>query len=299
MADSNPTTDITPPPSPRQVLLGGFIVFQITFLIVANLLGFVMWAPNRTSDQPRRIVQQAAPDFANKQGHGWEWCTEVETCVRRWTQLTLQDQQWALFAPNVSKATGFPCVLLVWDDVDPEQPFPPETKFEYDAKNGIHLSASWNPPSDRPPPPGVEVLLSKNEPANIDSYLRISNCRVRKYEGVVYLHNLHPSDDEEYDHLAGRLTDYVRDLVKDYPQQTHAYMRWRLNEWRSAHPGQAEPKQVLLFERYYRIQAPSEGRGWQRALYPVARWQPVGQNGKSSSVLEYFDYRDKRFYPAK
>ncbi len=279
-------------------MLGGFILFQLAFLITANLLGFGLWVPSRTTDQSRKILRQAAPDVVGKHGHGWEWGTQVETNVRRWTQLTLQDQEWSLFAPTVGKATGFPCVLLVWANVDPEEPFPPGTQFEYDPKNGIHLSAPWNPPSDQDRPPGTEMLLSKNEPKNINSFMRINNCRVRRYEGQLFL-NLQPNEDEEYDHLAARVTDLVRDLTKDYHDQTFAYLRWRLKEWTAANPNEPQPKQVILFERFYRILPPGEERGWQRALYPIARWQPDGPKAKAANVLEYFDFKDRQFYPAK
>ncbi|MSQ95155.1 MAG: hypothetical protein EXR98_11450 [Gemmataceae bacterium] len=284
-----------PPPSPRQVLLGCFILFHLTFMIAANLLGYAIWVPNRTSDEPRKILKQAAPDFAGNTGHGWEWSTQLETNIRRWTQLTLQDQEWALFT-SAAKGTGFPCVILVWDDVDPSEPLPPGTKYTYDEKNGIHLDATWNPPSDAEPPLRVELLLSRNEPKDVDSFVRISNCRVRRYEGPLFI-NLQPYDGEEYGTLAARISSSLHTQVKDYHDQHLAYMRWRLKEWTDAHPHEPAPKQILLFQRFYRIHKPDEERGWQRALYPIARWLPDGP--KTGYVLDYFDYRDRQFLPAK
>src|SRR5436190_10988710 len=93
-------------PSPRQVLLGLFILFQIAFLVSSNLLEFIQWAPPKflrlaprdSNDRKNRqkLMDRLAPGFAEERGHLWQWADHLETSIRRYTQLTGQDQKWSL-----------------------------------------------------------------------------------------------------------------------------------------------------------------------------------------------------------
>jgi hypothetical protein len=315
------------------VLLGFFVLFQLAFLLVSNFYGFVSYVlPKKTPDNLRPVVNQAIPDFIYEAGHGWKWGGELETNIRRWTQLTGQEQAWSLFAPNVGEATGFPAVVFLWDD-GLDDPLPlPGTFFARDEKNGIHLWAPWNrggspepslatmgrlgilgaanpldaltlaavpfaKPTDKAP--RVELLLSRNEPTNLSNFFRVSNCRVRRYDGSLY-QNLQPYPDETREKLEARSTKLVRELVQDYQHdRTLAYLKWRRKVWIDAHPDELRPRQVLLFERFMRIRPPEEGvHGWDPPiLYPMARWQPEKKVDGSGYVLEYFDYTTKRFCP--
>jgi hypothetical protein len=338
MSEYNATTEATtpPPPSPRQVALGLFILLQLAFLIASNLLGYVKWAATEAEipEETRRFINRAAPGFANERGHAWEWTDEISTAMRRWTQFTYQDQAWSLFAPTVSKATGFPAVVLIWEEASPDQPLLPGTMVAWNEENGIHLCAPWNPPAgsepslatarqlsvlaasspwealhlhmvattqENQPLSRMDIFLSDNEPADMNSYFRVGNCRVRKYEGALYV-DLKRRANETPDDLANRATRRVRKLVSDYHShaQALAYMKWRLHAWQNAHPGPPAPKQVILFERFYRIHGPDEERGWDRPiLFPIARWQIDGPYAKAAYVLEYFDFQNQRFEPVK
>ena len=101
-----PNESSSPPASPRQFLLGAFILFQLAFLVVSNVLGFIKWSPSDLPERPKKLVNLALRDFAAEQGHGWKWAEQLEENIKRWTQLTGQDQQWSLFAPTVAKATS-------------------------------------------------------------------------------------------------------------------------------------------------------------------------------------------------
>jgi len=347
--DTNGTP--SPPASPRQFLLGAFILFQLAFLIVSNLLGIIKYAPSDMPARPKKLVSVAIRDFAGEAGHGWKWAEQVEDNLTRWTQLTGQDQAWSLFAPTVAEATGFPCVLLTWDEPTWDQPMMPGTMFAYDEKNGFHLCAPWDPPRREPslstarrlgilaatnpwealhlhtvqetqekaPLPRVKMLISDNEPDDIHNYFRTGKCRLRRFEGQVYV-TLQPREKaaatekkpkimETPDEVASESTRRVRRVVNDWHDVTLAYMKWRVKMWQAANPLEPGPKQVILFQRYYRIHGPQtddagkflEERGWDSpVLWPIARWQPQHPNPNTSGwVLEYYDYTDRRFVPIR
>jgi hypothetical protein len=321
---------LTTPPSPRQTLLGLFILFQLAFLVISNFLGFVVWVPGETTDRPKALLNRAVPNFSDEHSHGRSWLDQLETSIRRYTQLTLQDQAWSLFAPSVGKATGFPFVVLVWDEAETTGPIIKGTMVAHDDKNGFHLCAEWNPPTGMQPsmtiisqlgllgaanpwdaihigalaharqhdiPSRVEVVLSANEPDDVRAFVRYKNCRVRRIEGDLYL-GLQPYDEESPITTAERTSRRVRNLVRDYHDSVHAYMRWRLKAWQTAHPDQPPPKQVLLFQRGYRIHGPEEESfDWDGPiLYPMARWQP-DRKAEGYYAVETFDFSEHRFLP--
>jgi hypothetical protein len=324
----------TQPHSPRQVLLGLFILFQLGFLIVSNFLGLINSIPSEIADKPKQLLNRVAPGFASKSGHGWEWSEQAQTNLGHWAQLTGQDQAWSLFAPGVSRATGFPAVVLLFDEPPTTGPSIPGTIFAYDAKNGFHLWSEWGAPLGRQPSlplagnvgvlgasnpwealtlhaahqfrdaeasPRAIMLLSDNEPADVHNYIRFGKSRLRRYEGQFYL-NPQPKDDETPDELASRLTKVVRDLQSDYHAPLVEYLKWKRAMWMKEHPDAPAPTQVILMHRLYRICEPKEGRGllephgWEGPLLvPMIRWQPAPPNDHTY-LLEPFDFTDQRFY---
>src|SRR5438046_2413723 len=100
--------------SPRQAALGIFILGQLVFLILSNLIGLYQEAPSRLNPEMAKVVERVAPGTTSQTGHGWKIPDEASTALRRWAQLTAQDQNWSLFAPGVYIVTGFPALVLVW-----------------------------------------------------------------------------------------------------------------------------------------------------------------------------------------
>jgi hypothetical protein len=333
-------------------LLGAFILFQLAFLILSNLLQLFKYTPSDVPQQPRKLMRVALRDFVEEKDHGWKWAEHVEESFAFWTQLTGQYQNWSLFCPTVARGTSFPCILLVWDDPTAEVLPLPGTMFSYHERNGIHLATPWDPPKREPsfsttlalgtlaathpwealhlhamrlaqeeaPPPRVKMLISENEPDDIDSFFRTGRCRLRRYESQFYL-NLQPREKapaseknpkpimDTPEETAADATYRVRRLVNNYHDMTLAYMKWRFKEWKKENPGAPGPKQVILLERFCRIHDPEIGadgkiiekRGWDGPmLWPIARWQPEHPNPNPSGwVLEYFDFTDRRFTPIR
>jgi hypothetical protein len=282
-----------PPPSPRQVALGLFVLFQLAFLIVSNVLGLIESGVAELKDDQKKLVNRLAPGFASEEGHGWAWCDRIETGTRRWMQLTGQDQDWYLFAPSASKVTGVPVVLLLWDEPPPSGPSIKGSKLEYDAQNGFNLiiapgqlaeSAVWLP--------------SENAPTDEKSYVKIGKARIRRYEGLFYMDAL-PNKDEPREEAEGRLTRRMRRLLTDAHDPVLHYLQWRLKAWQRLHPDTPPPRQVLLCERFYRIHDPDEEpRGWDGPfLVPQARWLPEAQPAEGNYVIEPFDFSEQRFKP--
>lgn len=319
------------PPSPRQVLLGWFIVAQLLYLLGSNVLGFVRYFPTENRQKPNELINRAMPRFAEKQGNAWPWTEQAENVMNRWSEVTGQDQAWSLFAPTISKGTGFPAVLLSWDDPYADEQTFPGTTLSYHAKNGFNLCADWtHPPEAREPSlamasglgllmaqhpwealalceairarsiekkPHVELLLSDNEPPDLHAYLRLGNCRVRKFEGNFYI-NPQPYALEDADPLATRLTTRMREFATDYHDLAAAYLRWRLKSWQDAHPDSPAPTQVILLERFYRIHGPKEEPGWDGPYtVPMARWLPSPKARPGFYTLEQFDFTEQRFVP--
>ncbi len=279
-----------PPSSPRQVGLGLFILFQLAFLVVGNAVGFLRSArPEHFKDQPKRLVNGLAPNFADDEGHIWSWSERVEADTRCWMQLTGQDQDWALFT-SAGKATGFPVLLLIWDDAPAIGPSIPGSRLDYNAKDGFNLITPWDPQAVHLK---VVWLPSENAPADPNSFVKLGMVRVRRYEGEFYQNAL-PEDAEPREHAEKRMTGLMQDLLHSSHDLALAYMQTRLRAWRRAHPGEPPPKQVVLFERFYRIHDPDEAPGWDGPfLVPQARWRPRDDKGKEA--LEPFDFSDQRF----
>ena len=274
------------PPSPRQVLLGLFILFQLAFLLMTNSIGFVKTGAGELPEKPAKLANRVVPKFVDETGHGWKWLAKIESGFEMWTQLTGQDQEWALFAPSVTTATGFPCLMLLFDEMPPEASNLKGSMLAFDAKNG------WHSKLDESAQRRV-LLHSENEPADINHYFRIGQCRLRRYEGQLYV-NPRPRSSEAPAETAARFTESVKHLRNQYGDVALAYMKMRLHAWQQEHSDEAGPTQIILCQRFYRIHGPDEPLGWDGPqLMPLLRWQ----RSREAKVLEPFDYTEERFIP--
>ena len=293
------------PASPRQVLLGLFIIAQLLYMLLNNTLGFVMWSTSHYGDEWGPLVDRVAPRFAKEQGHGWQWCDELQKNMRRWSQLTLQDEQWNLFAPDVGKGCCFPVVLLLNTDPGAADQGLPDWRPSFDARFGHHVNFGTGQPMD-----AVALLLSENEPQDVGAFFRVGNSRGRGFENDIWVSPLcktikTPGEDpaerlETSAEAAARLTRQVRNLAIDERETSLAYMKWRLRSWQQAHADAPPPTQVILLDRFYRIHAPDEGHGWDGPfVVPIMRWRPKTDQPHAEILLESYDFDQHRFSPVQ
>ena len=270
MADGNAATS-PDAPKQRSVLLGLFVVLQLVFLIVHNSFTMLQEARPNMSAETREIVAQFAPDWPDRKGHVWGLMEGSTTLTNRWSQATLQLQNWSLFAPNVGIDCVFPALLLS-DDEPPDAPLGQnDSPAHFDVRG--------------------KIVLSENEPADPTSYVRWGHFRLRRFEGNLVTY-LSPQENETPAETAERFRDRIKAYVSDYPELLLGYMRWRFQQ--SKEPS---PRQVILLMRRYTIKSPDAGADFYSGPYtmPVARWRPGAPERSARQVLEYFDPVTRRF----
>ncbi len=338
-----PPLDCNPPPtpprgiSPRQVVLGLFILGQLAFLILSNLIGLYQDAQSRIDPAVATVIDRVVPGYAGQTGHAWKTPDELSTALRRWAQLTGQDQSWSLFAPNVAKVTGFPAVVFVWEDPPTSGAALARTLALWCARDGVQAASTavllqlrpgelepWparaaapavselaatlpleclafalaaRDPRIAPPLPGVELLLSDNEPADPHHFLRVGRFRVRRYESNIILYLARAADESDAE-ARQRWAKSIREHLDENAEQLRAYLRWRLAVYQRRQPGRQAPRQVILLERTYRILPPDDESGacWDgpRSL-PLARWLPGHDGNGGARPLERYNPVTERF----
>jgi hypothetical protein len=269
--------------SPRQVVLGIFVVGQLAFLVLSNLIGLYQDAQPRLDPQIAAVVDRILPGYSTKQGHAWMLVDEASTPLRRWAQLTGQDQSWSLFAPGVAKVTGFPAVQFVWDEVPTSAAVVARPLSLLAATNPLEVAAlDLARESVSTPAHPEELFLSDNEPLDRQHFFRVGKFRTRRYESnlIPYLTQRQGDSGDKAETEAEareRWVGYIRDHVNDNGDQMLAYVKWRLAVWQQQHPDRPAPRQVILVERTYTILPPEDATGevWEgpRTL-PLMRWQP-------------------------
>src|SRR5262245_56720482 len=113
--DSQPPSCPPAPTGPR-LLLGIFIVGQIVFLAVINLLDLARDARSEMKDKAASAVERVVPGWPRESGHVHDATDLAHSAARRWSQATGQLQGWSLFAPNIGRHCVFPLPELRWDE---------------------------------------------------------------------------------------------------------------------------------------------------------------------------------------
>jgi hypothetical protein len=302
----------TPPTaghSPRQVVLGLFIVGQLAFLVLYNLIELCQDAQARLHPRTAVVVDRIVPGYSNKSGHAWMIMDEISTPLRRWAQLTGQDQSWSLFAPAVAKVTGFPAVTFVWDEVPTSAHAVARPLGLLAAHHPLEVAAlglSAQETASDVPPAAEELFLSDNEPADRYHFFRVGKFRTRRYETnlILYLRQ-RKGDEYEKDERAeteaearARWGGTIREHVNENGVQMLAYLKWRLAAWQQGHRGRPAPRQVILVERSYTILLPNDHTGavWEGPrTTPLMRWQPRAAWQNGYRPIEWYDPVTQRF----
>jgi hypothetical protein len=259
-------------PNTRSVLLGIFIVWQLAFLVVHNLVGLLQEARADMPAEIRAAVEQVAPGWPEKKGHVWNLMEGATNVTNRWSQVTWQLQTWALFAPNVGKDCVFPALVL-----------------SEEAPTNAPLARGDLPATFQVP---GKLVLSDNEPPDMKRFFRWGNFRLRRFENnlVIYLLPWEPETPQE---TAERFRKRIKEHLTENPDMLVGYLRFRLNQLDGP-----PPPQVILLLRRYHLTGPGAGSDFVEGPFtvPIARWHP-GAEQDSGHGLEYFNPVTQRFEP--
>jgi hypothetical protein len=285
--ESNPSLerDSLERPSPRQVILGLFVIGQLTFLVLSNAISHFQDVQGRIGNRDvNTAIDRVAPGYSSQSGHAWKIADEVSTALRRWAQVTNQPQAWGLFAPRVWQVTGFPAVVLIFTDEPAAGP-------EF-LKLLIRLNQG-----EGDVPGQLEMLRSENEPLDRYHFLRVGNFRLRRYESNIILY-LGRQKDEADASARERWQGSIRDHLRDRGEMIEAYMKWRLSLYQELHPDRPKPQQVVLVERVYAMLPPEDESGacWTGpTILPLARWQPNAERASDNRAIERFNPVTEQF----
>jgi hypothetical protein len=265
---SAPTQIDTPAPRPtlRQVLLGLFVVWQLIFLLGANVLEFI---PHRPVERDE-LTDFRESNHLSSQSRGLLGWVAAPTDL--WAEATGQYQVWWLFAPHVPTQATFLAVDLRWDDDSALAP----------------VASSATPAPVR--------LLSDLEPADPAVYFRWPGSRERQfhYEVRLALHYLFWDEQE----AASQIEDwkpFIRCRVTRQWRSLRAYLRWQLQAFQREHPELPSPRQAVLSVRLYHIPPAGQRLPIGPVEVPLARWW-IHEDGPADCLpIEVYDPFARRF----
>ncbi len=236
------------------VALGVFIVWQLVFLVLANLFEFFPHRVHRLDEMNYYRELPAGSKTPYPMVHALAEVTD------RWAQLTGQYQIWWLFAPDVPAQATFPVVELHWDDSDEEL-----TPIR---------------------------LTSAAEPADTANYFHQLTAadRLLYYEANLCVGYAYWIDSP----LAADADGWQKlqfDLVASQWKSMRAYMRWQMNQFLEQRPDLPPPSEVRLLVRSYPTPAAdaapaSRGPPSDR---PVARWRCAESGSGNWLPVEAYD----------
>jgi hypothetical protein len=180
-----------------------------------------------------------------------------------YADVTGQAQGWSQYSPNVAHQTVFP--RLIWQG----------------ASDGA------------PDSPDSVVVLSDQEPANPEAYVRPIGNRLACYEATILLPLV--SWNESAAAEPEKWRTYLRQEMHKRRAMIEAYFRWqhkRLNAERSARAGNSP---VVLWARVWRVSPPGQSPvKWTRPeMIPVVRGQRITDSERFE--LQVYDPFTKRF----
>ncbi|MGD9645378.1 MAG: hypothetical protein AB7U73_06675 [Pirellulales bacterium] len=260
--------------------LGLFVVWQLVFLLAANLAGVFQGLPpemvryefadgawrdslDRTAALPNGT--SAAVDSSS----GLRWLTD------RWGEGTGQWQGWAMFAPEVPTSSYFLTTTLRWND-----------------------DASTSTPREI-------VLRSPCEPDDPKRYWipALTTARRYNFEWRLALAIEIYQARQRADHSGGdtaKSDAQLREWIARQAEPLRAYARVRLTEWLAEHAEAQPPDEVVLSVGEFR--RVDDGPAWQALpRQPIVRWRPTQAIGDDPAPaqreLEYFAAERGSFAP--
>jgi hypothetical protein len=266
-------------------LLGAFVVWQLIFLLAANVAGVVHGLPPevlryemadgawRESLDRTRLPAIGTSDRA-AQSRGIIWATD------RWSEATAQWQGWAMFAPNVPASSYFLTTSLRWHD--------PHAQGS-DAARQIDLPSDYEPADPR----------TFWQPAITTS--RRFNFEWRLVLAVEILAARDRAAKTGAD--PAKIDEPLREWTARQAEPLRAYARVRHQQWLAAHPHERPADEVVLLVGEFRRADTADGMDWQKLpRRPLVRWRPKQDASRDSLMpavrdLELFDERTGTFGP--
>ena len=252
-------------PSMKQRLLGLFVLWQVVFLGVGNVVSYLRYASEQVLEEDREGADEIAPDWASQKGHLWDLQQKVGALPRLWGQLTAQELFWGMYM-SAPRMTDLPAV---------------ELRFRHDPDF----------PSGR-----TEKLMSYSdyEPADPNRYFRFGERRASRFEQTV-VPRLEPRDELSAEERNQEWATAIAKFVSDEHPLIRAYLHCRVRRMRAQNPGLPQPDEVVLYVRQFRVNPPEEAPPiWQGPVtIPIARWRP-GKDGRNRA-LEAYNPATRRF----
>lgn len=266
-------------------LLGAFVVWQLVFLLAANVAGVVRGLPPevlryemadgawRDSLDRTRLPAKGTSDRA-AQSHG------IIRVTDRWSEATAQWQGWAMFAPNVPASSYFLTTSLRWND---------PTAGDSEAVRQIDLPSPYEPTDPKNFwLPAITTSRRFNFEWRLVLAVEILAARDRAARA-----GADPA----------KIDEPLREWTARQAEPLRAYARVRHREWLAAHPQERPADEVVLLVGEFRRADTSAGLDWQKLpLRPLVRWRPTPLESNEpprTAVcdLELFDERTETFGP--
>jgi hypothetical protein len=228
-----------PKPGWQSIFLGLFVIFQVVYLPLANLMQL---APREMPPKKGELNVHVQRDGAV--GNRWlqEGINAMGSALDRWSELSGQSQFWSLFAPDFDKQSIFPVV-------------------EFNSFNERQRAHT--------------IIPSKRIPTNFDHYFRWpgSSSRPASYEFLlVSVYSSYTTESLEAHGKEWR--DAVFERVREQQRSLKAYFTLQMRLLRTTSKDIPDPDEVILSVRV--IPSPPPGSENRPASYtvPLARWYP-------------------------
>jgi hypothetical protein len=232
-------------------LLGLFVVWQLAFLGLANLVGYLRFAAPQLPGQAAAVAEDVAPGWTAQEGHFWDLLHKVGAVTDFWAHLTEQGQFWRMYHE-------LPVVSTL--------PF-------------IEISSAGEADASSPDE-GPQILLSDPALADPYGYFRLGTLRLDHVNAFV-IPDLSEGEAEEKNEARAR---EIAAFVGASPTLIRNYLACWVRHWRARHPDTPQPEQVVLWLRRYPINPPGSPTVWgEPEEVPIARWLP-GVEDVSQSV---------------
>jgi len=271
-----------------RALLGLFVAWQLAFVLGLNFCEVA----RRWLDSDK-WASRAFPTLTDTQSLARRRFDRLERGFTRWAEFTNQPQSWSLFAPNVWSDIPFVAVEFRWEE-EPANARTAAGLVGLLANPGPFSGASaWAATAPRPP----VLVLSDNEPPDVRHYFRIGLFRLRRYESNLDV-SLAIDTDKTDEEMADKWRSSIRNRASNEAPAMRAYLEWRWQEYRTAHPEIETPRQVILHVRVYRIPPPSAPQPWTWAGpvdRPIARWRPHFSYPPGARPVEAYDLVAERY----